>query len=59
MITTGIAVTATGRTRPAVTHALDQLSECGVLIPLAESPRNRTWEASGLLELIGGLEAGE
>lgn len=56
--TIGIAAAATGRTRPAVANALDQLSGCGVLIPLGASPKNKAWEASGLLELITNLEAG-
>jgi Fic family protein len=58
IITVTTAVAATGRTRPAVVNALDQLTQSGVLLPLAESPRNRAWEAAGLLELIVGLEAG-
>ena len=59
VITTSVAMAATGRTRPAVANAFEQLTACGVLLPLAESPRNRAWEASGLLDLITKLEAGE
>ncbi len=58
-ITISVAMAATGRTRPAVAHAIDQLVSCGVLVPLAESQRNRSWEATGLLDLIVGLENGE
>jgi Fic family protein len=58
-ITVPVAVTATGRTRPAVTNGIDQLVGAGVLVPLGESKRNRAWEASGLLDLIESLEAGE
>ena len=58
IITTGVAVTATGRTRPAVANAIEQLATAGVLIPLNESARNRAWEADGLLDLIVGLESG-
>jgi Fic family protein len=47
----------TGRTRPAVSHAVDQLVEAGVLAPLSSGNRNRRWEASGLLDLLAGLES--
>lgn len=53
-----VAATATGRTRPAVSNAIDQLVACGVLIPLTGSRYNRAWEAEGLLELIVGLGSG-
>lgn len=59
VVTMSVATTATGRTRPAVANAMEQLESCGVLIPLSGSPRNRAWEADGLLDLIVGLEAGE
>ena len=59
VITTSVAQAATGRTRPAVAHAISQLESCGVLIPLSRSARNRSWEAAGLLDLIVGIEAGE
>jgi hypothetical protein len=54
-----IAVAATGRTRPAVTNAVAELQDAGVLLPLTAGSRNRVWEASGLLELVVGLESGE
>lgn len=59
VITVPAGVTATGRTRPAVTNSIDQLVLAGVLTPLGESKRNRSWEAVGLLDLIEALEAGE
>jgi hypothetical protein len=42
-----------------VTNSVDQLVLAGVLTPLGDSRRNRSWEAVGLLDLIEGLEAGE
>jgi len=30
-----------------------------ILVPLSESKRNRSWEATGLLDLIERLEAGQ
>jgi Fic family protein len=59
VITVPVGVAATGRTRPAVTHGVDQLVAAGVLGPLGESQRNRSWEAEGLLDVIERLEAGE
>ena len=43
------------RTRPAVTDSIDQLVLAGVLTPLGESKRNRSWEAVGLLDLVEAL----
>jgi Fic family protein len=58
IITVPVAVAATRRTKPAVANAIDQLEAAGILTRLTESPRNRAWEADGLLDLIVGLEAG-
>ncbi len=58
VITVPIAVAATRRTKPAVTNAIAELEEAGVLERLGESARNRAWEAVGLLDLVVGLEAG-
>ncbi len=58
VITAPVAAAATGRAKAAVHQAIKQLSECGVLQPLSESKRNRSWEAVGLLELLEGLESG-
>ncbi|MGQ0767388.1 MAG: Fic family protein [Gemmatimonadota bacterium] len=53
-----VAATATGRARAAVYNAIDQLVSAGILEPLSESRRNRSWEAQDLLPLIAQLEAG-
>jgi Fic family protein len=58
VITSGVAQAETGRAKSAVHHAIDQLVVAGVLEPLSTSRRNRAWEASGLLDLLEGLEAG-
>jgi hypothetical protein len=44
--------------KSSTTVAVDQLVDAGVLRPLSESKRNRAWEATGLLDLLSGLEAG-
>lgn len=59
VITVPVGVAATNRTRPAVANAIDELEGAGVLVRLSQSPRNRAWEATGLLDLIVGLEAGD
>jgi hypothetical protein len=58
VITVPVAVAATMRSKPAVTNAIAELDEAGVLHRLGESLRNRAWEAAGLLELVVGLESG-
>lgn len=58
ILTASIAAAATGRSKPQVYQALETLEEAGVLEPLSAGPRNRSWEAAGLLDLIAGLEAG-
>ncbi|HTE85674.1 MAG TPA: hypothetical protein VK821_13165 [Dehalococcoidia bacterium] len=58
IIAVPLALLLTGRTKPAVTNAIDQLQRVGTLLPLSASKRNRQWEAQGLLDLIVGLEAG-
>ena len=57
VISTAGAVTATGRAKSAIHAAVGQLVDAGVLVPLSTSKRNRLWEASGLLELVEGLDA--
>lgn len=59
MITAPTAIAATQRARAAVYQAMEQLQHAGVLKPVSNSPRNRVWEAVGLLELLEGLEAGK
>jgi predicted transcriptional regulator len=51
VITIAIAAAATGRTRPAISQAIDQLVTAGVLEPISEGRRNRSWEAVRLLDL--------
>lgn len=58
VITVPVGVAATRRTKPAITNAVDELVEAGILAPLGESRRNRAWEADGLLDLMAGLETG-
>ena len=52
VITIAIASTATGRTRPAISAAIDQLVTAGVLAPISDGRRNRSWEAVRLLDLL-------
>lgn len=58
VLTVAVAVVATGRTKPAANQGIAQLERAGVLRPLSPSTRNRAWEASGLLDLLSGLEVG-
>ena len=59
ILTAPAARAATGRAKAAIYQGIAQLQEAGVLVPLSASRRNQAWEVAGLLELIGGLEAGE
>lgn len=59
MISAPIAATATGRAPARIYEAIEQLVAAEVLQPLSEGKRNRWWEATGLLDLIARLEAGE
>jgi hypothetical protein len=54
MLTTSVAMAATGRTRPAVANAIEQLVACGVLYQSGK----RAWEADGLFDLIVRMESG-
>ena len=58
IITVPVAVAATGRTKPAVSNAIEQMETAGILTRVTQSARNRAWEANGLLDHIVGLEAG-
>lgn len=58
IITAPVAAAVTGRSKPAIYQALGELQAAGVLEPLSESPRNRSWEAAGLFDLLEGLESG-
>jgi Fic family protein len=56
IISQPVAVEATGRSRPVIQHAIDQLVAVGVLLPLTSGKRNRQWEAAGLLDLSAEFE---
>lgn len=56
IISTPVAIEATGRARAAVHQAVEQLVRAGVLIPLSSGKRNRQWEAAGLLDLSADFE---
>jgi len=58
MISVPVAVAATGRTKAVVNEALLRLESAGVLTRASHGQRNRTWEATGLLDLLSDLEAG-
>ena len=59
IITAPVATVATGRVKTAIYDAIEQLVAARILVPLSESKRNRSWEATGLLDLIERLEAGQ
>lgn len=59
VITVPVGVTATERSKPQVNIGIDQLAAVGVLTPLSDSQRNRSWEAVGLLDLLAALEEGK
>ncbi|MEP6833736.1 MAG: Fic family protein [Gemmatimonas sp.] len=58
MISGPVAVAATGRAKSRVYEAIDQLVNAGVLLPLSDGTRNRSFEADGLLELVERMENG-
>jgi Fic family protein len=57
VITLPVAEAATGRSRSSTNAGLAHLADAGVLTPLSESKRNRSWEADGLLDLLAELDA--
>lgn len=59
IITGPIAKAVTGVATSQVSKALIELQNAGVLTPLSEGSRNRSWEAVGLLDVVGRLEAGD
>lgn len=59
VITAPVAAAATGRSKPQVYAALEQLEAAGVLVALSASRRNRCWEAVGLLDVLERLEASQ
>jgi hypothetical protein len=58
VVTVPVAVAATGRSKPSVNQAMEQLAIAGILEPVSASRRNRAWEAHGLLDLLSELDAG-
>lgn len=58
VVTLPVAVAAIARTKAVVNQALDQLERAGVLARMSGGDRNRSWEATGLLDLLAGLENG-
>lgn len=56
MISVPVAAAVTNRSKSKVYEAIEQLTDAGILLPLSTGKRNRWWEASGLLDLIGQLE---
>jgi Fic family protein len=56
IISTAVGSALTGRAKPRVQQAIDQLVEAEVLLPLSSGKRNRQWEAIGLLDLLADLE---
>jgi Fic family protein len=59
VLTGPVAAAAAGRSKPQVYEGLAQLEAAGVLVPLSQSRRNRSWEAVGLLDLLARLETGQ
>jgi len=59
MISAPVATAATGRAKAAVYDGITQLVDAGILQPLSQSKRNRSYEAAGLLPLITQVEVGE
>jgi len=58
MLSAPVAVAATGRAKAAVYQAIGQLQGWACSF-LCQSPaETRSWEATGLLDLIAALEAG-
>jgi Fic family protein len=58
LITVPVAVAVTGLTKAVVGQAMEHLQSAGVLTRASGGARNRTWEASGLLDLLNDLENG-
>jgi len=58
VISAPVAAAVTARSKAGIHQAIRQLTDCGVLEPISESKRNRSWEAVGLLELLEDLESG-
>ncbi|MGH2882396.1 MAG: hypothetical protein ACRDPA_06810, partial [Solirubrobacteraceae bacterium] len=59
VLTAPVAAAATGRSKPAVYQAIEQLENARVLEPLSATRRKQSWEPVGLLDLLTELEAGK
>jgi Fic family protein len=59
IVSAPVAAAAVRHSKVAIYDAISRLTDAGVLQPLSDSARNRSWEATGLLPLIAALEAGE
>ncbi|MDQ3981509.1 MAG: Fic family protein, partial [Actinomycetota bacterium] len=57
VLTRRTAADVVGRSSVAAGAAIDALVEAGIVTPLSESKRNRSWEASELIDLVERLEA--
>lgn len=57
IITGPVATVETKRSKGSVYHAIAELEEAGILVPLSRGKRNQSWEAVGLLDLLEELEA--
>jgi Fic family protein len=55
-LTVTVGVAATGRSKPAIGQAIEQLVEIDALTPIGAGKRNRLWEARELLDLIEELD---
>ena len=59
VISVAQAANETGRARPPLYEAFQQLQEAGVLTPTSESRRNQSWEPARLLDLVARMEGGQ
>ena len=59
VVTVPVACAATQRSKVQIGKAVLQLERAGVLVPLHESPSNRSWEAAGLLAILTSLESAD
>lgn len=59
VVTAPMVATATGRAKAAIYQAMDELQDAGVLKPLSNAKRNRSWEPAGLVDLLERMDEGE
>ncbi len=55
-LTVAVGIAATGRSKPAIGQAIEQLAAIDALTPISAGRRDRLWEARELLELIEEVE---